>query len=663
MTGIKKEKKWKSDNQSFSWKEWIKKNPFFFFFFCVVILGILGRYWNWWGGKDKNFFLEEENDKVIILGLKAEELENIKENGEIKWTPHLGKNYQYSLPTKSDNFWRRINPSNYYTISEIKPADLKKKGLFVKQRQDPVLKPENINLQLFLPKSRNLLASEGNWFFNRLIELIGNVLIIFCLIIFLDLVFRTNILVSIFSMIGGFRRRINWERRAPTTKFRDIGGLEEAKEELMEIILYARNPKIFCQQGAKIPKGILLVGPPGNGKTLLARAVAGECDWAFISLSASELEGPFVGLGAGKIRGIFRQAREMGKCIIFIDEIDSIGENRNRHAYNRQSLNQLLSELDGFHPTENIVLLAATNSLNVLDPALLRPGRFDRHIYVSLPNFKARKEIIALYAQGKIFKNDFEWDEIASMTRGMSGAQIANMFNEAAILCLRYQQKAISQAILLEAFDRVLMGPSLKSQTLTPETKKIIAYHEAGHAVVGLVLPELTLRKITVIPRWTAGGYTWIDLRNKEDDILVNKNEILAQIMSFLGGRISEELIFGTGYVTTGNYSDFRNASELIRDLILRYSMSDLGIIATQNSPLFGETSLNELSEATKQKFENEREKILIECQKKVRQILQTKKNVLHLLAQALLKKNVLHKEEINYLFINERCPDTLLLK
>ena len=249
------------------------------------------------------------------------------------------------------------------------------------------------------------------------------------------------------------------------------------------------------------------------------------------------------------------------------------------------------------------------------------------------------------------------------MTKGMSSAQIANMFNEATILTVRYQQKAISQAILLEAFDRVLMGPALKSQALTPETKKLVAYHEAGHAVVGLVLPELVVRKITVIPRWTAGGYTWVDLRDKEDDTLVNKREILAQIMSFLGGRISEELVFGTSYVTTGNYSDYKRVSELTRDLILRYSMSDLGIIASQDSPFFGEESLNELSEAARQKFEDERWKILNECQQKVRQILQEKRKVLDLLAQALIEKNTLHREEIYYIFINESLPKQMLLE
>ncbi|CAH1760568.1 12942_t:CDS:2 [Entrophospora sp. SA101] len=362
-------------------------------------------------------------------------------------------------------------------------------------------------------------------------------------------------------------------------RFKDIGGLEEAKEELQEIITYFRNPQIFWKQGAQIPKGILLVGPPGNGKTLLAKALAGECKLPFIYRSAPEFEKGIVGWGAADIRNTFALARkyaqEKGGCFIFVDEIDAIAGKRHQSIHSHhETLNQLLNELDGFSPRENVIFLAATNSLNTLDPALLRPGRFDRHIYIPLPNFKERQAIIRLYARKKQFTSDVDWKEIAAMTKGMSSAQIANMFNEATILTVRYQQKAISQAILLEAFDRVLMGPALKSQVLTPESKKLVAYHEAG---------------------------------DKEDDILVNKQEILAQIMSLLGGRISEELVFGTSYVTTGNYSDYKRVSVLARDLILRYSMSDLGIIASQDSPFFGEESLNELSETARQKFEDER--------------------------------------------------------
>ncbi|CAH1755782.1 23655_t:CDS:2 [Entrophospora sp. SA101] len=372
----------------------------------------------------------------------------------------------------------------------------------------------------------------------------------------------------------------------PNISFREVGGLQEAKEELGEVVSYFRNPQVFWQRGAKVPKGVLLVGPPGNGKTLLAKALAGECKLPFLFRSGSEFEEMVVGLGARRVRELFRKARSYPQgCIIFIDEIDSIGKKRHSHQSNDLTLNQLLNELDGFRPRDNIIILAATNSLNVLDSALLRPGRFDRHIYIPPPNLKGRREIIGLCASKLSLSPSLDLEEIASMTRGFSGAQITNMFNEASILSIRYNKKTIDQEIFFEAFDRVLMGPSLVSQTLTPAKRKIIAYHEAGHAVIGMSLPETTVKKITIIPRWSAGG-----------------------------GRASEELVFGLDYITMGAYSDFKQASTIIRDLILIYGMSDLGIIPTQESFFSGEEVPSELPETTKQKIENEREKILENC-------------------------------------------------
>jgi cell division protease FtsH len=285
--------------------------------------------------------------------------------------------------------------------------------------------------------------------------------------------------------------------RIPRVGFKDIGGLQEAKEELGEVISYFHNPQSFWQRGAKVPKGVLLVGPPGNGKTLLAKALAGECRLPFLFRSGSEFEEAVVGMGARRMRELFRQARSYPQgCIVFIDEIDAIGRKRystTNVSHAEQTLNQLLNELDGFHPRDNIVILAATNSLRVLDSALLRPGRFDRQIFIPLPNLKGRREIIRICVRKLALKPDVDLEEIASMTKGLSGAQIANIFNEASIF---------------EAYDRTLMGPSLTSQTLTPAKKRIVAYHEAGHAVIGMSLPETIVKKITIIPRWSAGGYT-----------------------------------------------------------------------------------------------------------------------------------------------------------
>jgi len=361
-----------------------------------------------------------------------------------------------------------------------------------------------------------------------------------------------------------------------------------------------------------------LVGPPGNGKTLLAKALAGECRMPFLFRSGSEFEEAVVGMGARRVRELFRQARSYSQgCIVFIDEIDSIG--RKRYSANpghaEQTLNQLLNELDGFHPRDNIIILAATNSLKVLDNALLRPGRFDRQIYIPPPNLKGRREIIKLHARKLSLKSDIDLEEIAAMTKGLSGAQIANMFNEASILSIRYGKKFIDYEMIFEAYDRVLMGPSLTSQTLNPAKRRIVAYHEAGHAVIGMSLPETIVKKITIIPRWSAGGYTWVDLYGeKDDDYLLNKSQMLAHVMSSLGGRASEELIFGLEYITMGAYSDFKKASEIVRDLILHYGMSDLGIVPTQESFLYGEGISPELPETAKQKIENEREKIMNRC-------------------------------------------------
>ncbi|CAI2162067.1 11676_t:CDS:2 [Funneliformis geosporum] len=425
----------------------------------------------------------------------------------------------------------------------------------------------------------------------------------------------------------------NWKKSVQESNisqitFKDIGGLHEAKEELAEI-------------GATIPKGFLLVGPPGNGKTLLAKAVAGECKLPFIFRSGSDFEEMVVGLGSRRVRELFQQARSYQQgCIIFIDEIDSIGRKRysgNNHT--ELTLNQLLNELDGFRPRENIIILAATNTLNVLDSALLRPGRFDRQIYVSLPNQKGRREIIILQTRKLILSKDFDLEEIIVLTKGLSGAQIVNMLNEASILSIRQGKREINQEMIFEAYDRILMGPSLSSQVLTPSKKKLIAYHEAGHAIIGASLPETKVRKITIIPRLMA-----------------------AHVMAFLGGRASEELIFGAEKITAGAYDDFKKASEIIRDLIFRYGMSDLGIIPTQGSFFNNEEIATELPETTKQKIEAEREKILNQCWKKVKTILRQKKKLLSLLAEELLKKNSLRKEEINFIFVNQISPSTPLL-
>ena len=642
-----------------SFGDWIRSNSLFFLAGSLVLFYLFYSFLSWFLQDNRKFFrFVKKGEQILISGLEEKDYQNIDLDQKIIFTPRYLTGNEYSLKAKNNSWWDKIHPTSYYTVSKIEPEEIdqawqakpKKKILLDTQG-------EKLPTKLIIPEAGNWLHTRRN--FPELVRRVGEGILVVLIIDF----FLGQQLINRF-FFSRLKKRRDELTSSSAVRFKDIGGLEEAKEELQEVVDYFRNPQFFFKQEAKIPKGILLVGPPGTGKTLLARALAGECNLPFIYRSAPEFEKGIVGWGAADVRNTFALARknaeEKGGCFLFVDEIDAIAGKRHQSLYSHhETLNQLLNELDGFFPQENVVFLAATNSVNTLDPALLRAGRLDRHIYIPLPNFRTRQAIIQLYAKKKSLSLDVNLKELATMTKGMNSAQIANIFQEATILMIRRQQEVINWAVLLEAFDRVLMGPSLKSQALTPKTKELVAYHEAGHAVVGLMLPELIVRKISIIPRWTAGGYTWIDLP-KEDDFLVSKQEMLAQIMALLGGRISEEIVFGSNWVTTGNYSDYKKISELTRDLILRYSMSDLGIIATQNSPFFGEESLNELSEVARQKFENERQKILKACQEKVRNILGKKRKLLDLLAQALIEKNTLDRQEIYYLFQNSLEPSLL---
>jgi cell division protease FtsH len=322
-------------------------------------------------------------------------------------------------------------------------------------------------------------------------------------------------------------------------------------------------------------------------------------------------------VGARRVRELFNEARNYPEgCIIFIDEIDSIGRKRNSpNSNDATSINQLLSELDGFQPRENIVILAATNTPEILDNALLRPGRFDRQIYISLPNRRARQEIIRLATTKTVFHPEVNLAETISLTEGLSGAQIVNLFNEANILSLRQGQNMVDQTMIFEAYDRILLGPASTSHTISLVNQKITAYHEAGHALIGLSLPETTVKKITIVPRSTAGGYTWTTLRSEEDDDQkINKSQILARIAVLLGGRASEELIFGPQNITIGAYDDLKKVSTIVQDLIFRYGMSELGIIPTAKNLFSHKENFVSLPEKNKEKIAAEQEKILQQC-------------------------------------------------
>ena len=365
------------------------------------------------------------------------------------------------------------------------------------------------------------------------------------------------------------------------TRFTDVAGADEEKEELKELVDFLKNPKKFANMGAKIPRGVLLVGPPGTGKTLLARAVAGEANVPFYSISGSEFVEMFVGVGAGRVRDMFKKAKQNAPCIIFIDEIDAVGRQRGTgigggHDEREQTLNQLLVEMDGFSGNEGIIILAATNRADVLDPALLRPGRFDRQIQVANPDKKARAEILRVHARNKKFTDDVNFENIAQRTPGFSGAELANVLNEAALLAVRLGHKRITLDDVDEAIDRVIGGPAKKSRKYTEKERKLVAYHEAGHAIIGLTLEDANkVQKVTIIPRGQAGGYNL--MTPKEETYFQTKSQLMASITGFMGGRVAEEIFFGD--VSSGAHNDIEQATRIARMMVTELGMSEMGPI------------------------------------------------------------------------------------
>ena len=439
--------------------------------------------------------------------------------------------------------------------------------------------------------------------------------------------------------------------------FKDVAGLTEEKEEVQELIDFLKNPKKFQSMGARIPKGILLVGPPGTGKTLLARAVAGEAKVPFYYISGSDFVELFVGIGAARVRDMFKQAKMNAPCLIFIDEIDAVGRQRGTglgggHDEREQTLNQLLTEMDGFGTNEGIIIIAATNRPDVLDPALLRPGRFDRQVTVSLPDKNARKEILAVHAKNKVLDKTVTLDNLAKRTPGFSGADLENLLNEAALLTVRRNKKAITMSEIDEATDRVMMGPAKVTKKYTEKEKRLVAYHEAGHAVVGIKLDGAKeVQKITIIPRGEAGGYTI--MTPKEDNFTATKNELLESISGLLGGRVAEEITFDE--VTTGAHNDFKQATNIARKMVTEYGMSSLGPIMyeeREENTFIGRdyTKNKNFSEIISQEIDEEIRRIINECYDKTKKILKENKVLLKLIAETLLEEETITKEQIDSL-------------
>ena len=437
-------------------------------------------------------------------------------------------------------------------------------------------------------------------------------------------------------------------------RFSDVAGCDEEKQEMAEIIDYLKYPKKFEKMGARIPKGILLSGHPGTGKTLLAKAVAGEANVPFYSISGSDFVEMFVGVGASRVRDMFKKAQQTAPCIIFIDEIDAVGRQRGAgfgggHDEREQTLNQLLVEMDGMEENTGVVVIAATNRPDVLDPALLRAGRFDRQITVALPDRKGREAILHVHARNKKFVKDLDLGALAKRTPGFSGADLENVLNEAAILAVRENKDEIGMKQIDEAIDRVMMGPAKVSRTYDDKTKQLVAYHESGHAIIGLFLENAqVVQKVTIIPRGQAGGYNL--MTPKEEKMMHTKNDLLDTITSYMGGRTAEELFFDD--ITTGASNDIQNATNIAKDMVTLYGMSDLGPIkynAGNENVFLGRdyNQPNNVSGEVAYEIDQEVRKIINTCHTKARQIIEAHKTELETIAHALMEYETLTAEQI----------------
>ncbi|QUL55093.1 ATP-dependent zinc metalloprotease FtsH [Paenibacillus tritici] len=440
--------------------------------------------------------------------------------------------------------------------------------------------------------------------------------------------------------------------------FEDVAGADEEKQELVEVVEFLKDPRKFAAVGARIPKGVLLVGPPGTGKTLLARAVAGEAGVPFFSISGSDFVEMFVGVGASRVRDLFENAKKNAPCIIFIDEIDAVGRQRGAglgggHDEREQTLNQLLVEMDGFGGNEGIIIVAATNRADILDPALLRPGRFDRQITVDRPDVKGREAVLKVHSRNKPLTKDVRLDVVAKRTTGFTGADLENLLNEAALLAARRNRKDITMREVDEAIDRVIVGTEKRSRVISDREKRIVAYHEAGHTIAGYFLEHADMvHKVTIIPRGRAGGY--VIMLPKEDRMIVTKQELLDKVTGLLGGRVAEEMFIGE--IGTGAYSDFQQATRIVRAMIMEYGMSDkLGPLqfgATQGQVFLGRDIGHEqnYSDSIAYEIDQEMQNIIRSSYERCRELLTKHSKEMHLIANTLLEKETLELDQIREL-------------
>ena len=531
---------------------------------------------------------------------------------------------------------------------------------------------ENESFYAVLPKSENVVKKITDITEKQKIELVTKAdpesstwLVILAdvlplaLLVFLAFFFLNKQMAGNRSSMDFGKSKARLSDNKNKVTFKDVAGLKEEKEEVRELIDFLKNPKKFQKLGARIPKGVLLMGPPGTGKTLLARAVAGEANVPFYFISGSDFVELFVGVGASRVRDMFQQAKRNAPCLIFIDEIDAVGRQRGTglgggHDEREQTLNQLLTEMDGFGENEGIIIIAATNRPDVLDPALLRPGRFDRQVTVSLPDIKGREEILAVHAKNKKLAKDVTLTNLAKRTPGFSGADLENLLNEAALLAVRRDKDAITMHEVDEATDRVLMGPAKVSHKYSEKDRRLVAYHEAGHAVIGLKLANASdVQKVTIIPRGSAGGYNM--MVPSEEKLCSTKTDLLEQVTGLLGGRVAEEVVFKE--ITTGAENDFSKATKIVRAMVTEYGMSDLGPmqLEQQEGAAFLGRDYNKtrnFSETVAHEIDEEMRKIINGCYVDAKKIIKENRELLNLIAETLTK------EQIDYLVENGCMPD-----
>jgi len=469
---------------------------------------------------------------------------------------------------------------------------------------------------------------------------------------------------SVFS-VGKSKAKLYEKANEMGITFKDVAGQTGAKQEVEEIVEFLKNPKKYTDLGGKIPKGALLVGPPGTGKTLLAKAVAGEAGVPFFSISGSDFVEMFVGVGASRVRSLFEDAKKAAPAIIFIDEIDAVGRQRGvglggGNDEREQTLNQLLIEMDGFEGNEGIIVIAATNRSDVLDPALLRPGRFDRKVLVGRPDVKGREAILKVHARNKPLAEDVDLKLVAQQTPGFVGADLENVLNEAALVAARRNKSVIDASDIDEAEDRVIAGPSKKDKTVSQKERELVAYHEAGHTIVGLVLSNArVVHKVTIVPRGRAGGY--MIALPKEDQMLLSKEDMKEQLAGLMGGRVAEEIIFNVQ--TTGASNDFEQATQMARAMVTEYGMSEkLGPVQYEgNHAMFGAQSPQKsISEQTAYEIDEEVRSLLNEARNKAAEIIQSNRETHKLIAEALLKYETLDSTQIKSLYETGKMPETV---